>query len=166
MIIGIGGISNSGKSALAAKIKDHFSDKKVTILCQDNFAFPTPSIPTINKHTDWEIPESINFDKFVQQVLFESKQNDIVIDEGLFVFYDNRLNLLYDKMIYLTISEKTFLERKHNDLRWGKEPEWYMKHIWDSHQKFFDKIELRKEAFQLSGETPVDLDSVFRYLEE
>lgn len=166
MIIGIGGISNSGKSALAEKIKLYFSDKKVKILCQDNFAFPTPSIPTINTHTNWEIPESIDFDRFVQNVLTESKQNDIVIDEGLFVFYDERLNRLYDKMIYLSISKETFIKRKQMDLRWGKEPDWYMEHIWESHQKFFEKIELRKEAFQLSGENPVDMESVFRYLEE
>jgi uridine kinase len=165
MIIGIGGISNAGKSKLAENIKDYFSDKTVKILCQDHFAHPTHTIPKINDHTNWEIPESLDFDKFVKNVIAESKKNDIVIDEGLFVFYDERLNRLYDKMIYLSISKKTFFERKNKDLRWGKEPGWYMEHIWESHQQFFDKIEFRKKAFQLSGENPVDFDAVVKYLE-
>ena len=80
------------------------------------------------------------------------------------MFYDDRLNQLYDKMIYLTISKETFLERKSKDLRWGKEPGWYMEHIWDSHQRFFEKVEYRKKAFQVSGENPVDFDSIINYL--
>lgn len=166
MIIGIGGISNAGKSKLAEEIKQHYSDRRVKVLCQDNFAFPTPEIPKINNHTNWEIPDSIDFDRFVDKVIAESKLNDIVIDEGLFVFYDERLNNLYDKMIYMSIIKETFIKRKNKDLRWGKEPDWYLEHIWNSHQEFFNKIEFRKKAFQLSGENPVDLALVFKYLEE
>ena len=165
MIIGIGGISNAGKSVLAEKIKKHFPDKSIKILCQDNFAHPTPAIPKINDHTNWEIPESLDFEKFVKKVIAESGKYDIVIDEGLFIFYDERLNRLYDKMIYLSISKDTFIERKSEDLRWGKEPDWYMEHIWNSHQQFFEKVEFRKKAFQVSGENPVDLDAVINYLE-
>jgi len=164
MIIGIGGISNAGKSRLANKIRQYFSDKSVKILCQDDFAVPTREIPKINEHTNWEIPDSIDFDRFYQEILKESKKYDIVIDEGLFVFYDERLNRLYDKTIYLSISRDTFMERKRKDLRWGKEPKWYIEHIWNSHHKFFEKIVERKKAFQLSGENPVDLESVFNFL--
>ncbi len=165
MIIGIGGISNAGKSKLADNIKTHYSDKTVKILCQDNFAIPTLDIPRINDHTNWEIPDSIDFDRFYEKILTEANQYDIVIDEGLFVFYEERLNRLYNKMIYMSISEETFIERKKKDLRWGEEPEWYIKHIWESHHLFFEKISKRKEAFQLSGENPVDMETVFGYLD-
>lgn len=165
MIIGIGGISNAGKSKLAAKIKEYYSNKKVKILCQDDFALPTPEIPKLKGHTNWEIPDSIDFDRFYSNILNEANHNDIVIDEGLFVFYEDRLNRLYDKMIYLSISKETFINRKMKDLRWGQEPDWYVEHIWDSHHLFFEKIAKRKEAFQLSGEHPVDFQSVIVYLE-
>jgi len=46
MIIGIGGISNSGKSNLAGRLKSYFKDKKVSVLCQDDYAFPKDKIPT------------------------------------------------------------------------------------------------------------------------
>ena len=149
MIIGIGGISNSGKSKLAEKIKNHYSDKSVLVLCQDNFAVPTGKIPKINDHTDWEIPASIDFDRFYEKILEEISHYDIVIDEGLFVFYEQRLNQLYDKMIYLSISEETFIKRKKKDLRWGKEPEWYIKHIWENHHLYFEKISKRKHMLIL-----------------
>jgi uridine kinase len=165
VIIGIGGISNSGKSALARKISEHYAHLKVMVLCQDDFAFPTPDIPLIKDHTDWEIPASIDFDGFYNEILQAAKHNDIVIDEGLFVFYEERLNRLYDKTIYMSISRETFMKRKQKDLRWGKEPGWYIKHIWDNHHRYFEKIQERREAFQLSGENPVDYESVFGYLD-
>lgn len=165
MIIGIGGISNSGKSKLAAVIKEHYPDKKVCILCQDDFAMLTADIPKIKGHTNWEIPESINFNRYYSRIINESKENDIVISEGLFVFYEPRFVKLYDKMIYLSISKDTFYERKKQDFRWGKEPDWYMDHIWDSHFEFCNKIAIRNHAFQLSGENPVDIEKVFAYLE-
>ena len=165
MIIGIGGISNAGKTSLAKKIKAYYSDKSVKILCQDDFAMPTQDIPKIKEHTNWEIPASIDFDRFYSKILEESKKHDIVIDEGLFVFYEDRLNKLYDKMIYMSISKETFARRKNQDFRWGAEPDWYVEHIWDSHHRYFEKVEKRKEAFQFSGELPMNLQPVFNYLD-
>ena len=166
MIIGIGGISNSGKSALAERIKEHYHDRRVIVLCQDDYAIPTPEIPKINGHTDWEIPDSIDFDSFYRKICDAAVSHEIVIDEGLFVFYEQRLNRLYDKSIYLNISRETFFERKRKDLRWGKEPEWYMQHIWDSHHRFLERIPERSKAFQLSGDQPVNLSVVIDYLEK
>ncbi len=50
MIIGIGGASTSGKSWLATKIKSRNSDKKVKILCQDDFVLASSQLPEINGH--------------------------------------------------------------------------------------------------------------------
>jgi len=165
MVIGIGGISTAGKSKLANRLKDYFSDKKVSVLCQDNYAMPTAQIPKISDHTNWEIPESLDFDKFYNLILEEKKSNDIVIAEGLFVFYDNRLLELFDKKIFMAIGKETFLERKSIDLRWGKEPEWYMEHIWNSHHNYCNAVEGRQDAFILSGENPVKFDEVIHFLE-
>jgi len=165
MIIAIGGISNAGKSTLARRIADYYAKKTTIVLCQDNFANPTPAIPKINGHTNWEIPGSINFDRFYDKIAESAEIFDIVIAEGLFVFYEPRLIKLYDKSIYLVIDKDTFLERKKNDLRWGKEPEWYMQHIWDSHFNYCSEILSRRDAFQISGEEPVDFDSVIRIIE-
>ncbi|MCD8539075.1 MAG: hypothetical protein LRY55_04405 [Leadbetterella sp.] len=47
MIIGIGGVSRSGKSTLARMLVNHFRDsgKTAIALNQDDFVFPTVQIP-------------------------------------------------------------------------------------------------------------------------
>ena len=165
MVISVGGISNAGKSRLAEKIADYYSGKSVIVLCQDNYARPTPDIPKIKGHTNWEIPDSIDFDRFYQALVESIAEYDVVIAEGLFIFYEERLIGLYDKSIYISISRDTFFERKRKDFRWGKEPEWYMEHIWYSNMKYCDRLAYRAKVFQLSGEDPVDFAAVIRYLE-
>ncbi|PLW94972.1 MAG: hypothetical protein C0591_11750 [Marinilabiliales bacterium] len=165
MIIAIGGISNAGKSRLAARIADFYKNQSAIVLCQDNYANPTPEIPRINSHTNWEIPESIDFKRYYKKILECIPHYNIIIAEGLFVFYEQRLIDLYDKSIYLIIDKETFLERKKDDLRWGKEAEWYMEHIWDSHFKYCNEVVSRKKAYQLSGKEPIDFDAVVQFLE-
>lgn len=165
MIIAIGGISNAGKSKLAIEIAELYTKQSSIILCQDNFANSTPNIPKIKGHTNWEIPESININKFYQKIIESATQYEIVIAEGLFVYFENKLTELYDKSIYMTISKETFLDRKKDDLRWGKEPDWYIEYIWESHFQFCSEINSRKNAFHVSGEIPVDFNSVIQYLE-
>jgi uridine kinase len=165
MIIAIGGISNAGKSILAERIAGYYKDKSTIILCQDNYANPTSEIPKIAGHTNWEIPESINFDRFYNKIIECAEKYYIVIAEGLFVYYEPRLIELFDKRIYITVDKETFLDRKRKDMRWGKEPEWYIEHIWESHFKFCKKVQTRRDAFQVSGADPVDIDPVIQYLE-
>lgn len=165
MIIGIGGISNAGKSKLALRIKDYYSAKKVRILCQDDYAFPTDSIPLIRNHVDWERPESIDFNYFEEVVQKAINKNEIVIIEGIFAFYNDRLNKLINKKIFLTLDREFFFSRKSNDLRWGKEPDWYMQHIWDTHHKYCDH-NTTKDALKIKVNEEIDLETVIDFLEK
>ena len=132
MIIGIGGVSNAGKSSLANLLKRILEKElKVKILCQDDFIIAEHKIPKINGITDWECPRSINHKMFLQAVRREKQNNDIVISEGLFAFHDDNLSKLYDKKLFLFVDKDTFKLRKLRDKRWGKVPEWYIDHIWD-----------------------------------
>ncbi|PIQ34602.1 MAG: hypothetical protein COW63_03480 [Bacteroidetes bacterium CG18_big_fil_WC_8_21_14_2_50_41_14] len=136
MVIGIGGVSNAGKSTLARNLKKVFHEVDVVSLCQDDFAFPTSEIPKINGHTDWECTYSIDFDRFYKEALRQINLHELVILEGIFAFQDERLNKLMDVKLFLALSKEEFLSRKNKDIRWGKEPDWYVEHIWDSHQKY------------------------------
>ncbi len=136
MIIGIGGISNAGKSKLAKMIAAASPNKKVYLICQDDYAFQTKDIPLIRDHTDWEVPESLDFERIHNDLIANIPENDIVIVEGIFAFNYAKTNDLYHKRIYLTLEKDEFLKRKNTDLRWGKEPEWYMHHIWENHLKY------------------------------
>ncbi len=165
MIIGIGGVSTAGKSSLAFQLRKHFSPKaKVKILCQDDFILPESEIPRIKKHIDWECPKSIDHEMYFQAIRRERKVNDIVISEGLFAFNDERVSSLYDKRIFLMIERETFWKRKLADLRWGKEPEWYIEHIWNNYLKFGKIASERENVLRLHSDSKVDLEKVLEYL--
>lgn len=165
MIIGIGGVSNAGKTTLADRLKESLAPLRVKILSQDNFPKPEEEIPMIRDHVDWEIPESLEMSQYFKQMLEDEKEYDVVIAEGLFAFCDDRIVGRYDKKVFLTISKETFWDRKSKDLRWGKEPEWYMEHIWDSHFKCGTKHSMDSDTIILSGEKPIDLNHLISSLE-
>lgn len=164
MVIGIGGISNSGKSHLAEKLADHFRDRSTIVISQDNFAFPSDKIPHIIDHIDWETPESINFTKFKQTIVEAIRSHDFVIVEGIFAYYDKKINELYDKKLFIEISKETFLDRKIKDTRWGIEPAWYMDHIWTSYIKFGQPKKKLKDIYYLDGNQDIILSDILQYL--
>lgn len=165
MIIGIGGVSNAGKTTLAKRLEESLTSLKIKIISQDDFPNPEEEIPIIQDHVDWEIPVSIDMRSYFKQILEDAKEYDLVIAEGLFAFCDDRIVRHYDKKVFLTISKETFWDRKSKDLRWGKEPEWYMEHIWNSHFKCGTQHSMDHDTIILSGEKPVDLNDLISELE-
>ena len=63
MIIGIGGVSRSGKTWLAYKISELFQHKSILVINQDEYVFDVEDIPKVRGETEWECPESIDFNK-------------------------------------------------------------------------------------------------------
>ncbi len=149
MVIGIGGVSTSGKSGLARQIASMLPHKKVAVLCMDDYC--RPNLPSIRDHVDWEHPSSIDYDRYYDAVLAANATNDVVVAEGIFAFHNERINALYDKTIFLSIDKETFLKRKSIDLRWGKEPEWYMEHIWESYLQYGILPKEIKDSIMLNG---------------
>jgi uridine kinase len=164
VVIGIGGVSNSGKSTLAERLAGHFRDKSTKIISQDNFVIPAERIPKIKDHIDWETPRSINFETFNNTVIESIKSFDFVIVEGIFAYYDKQINFLYDKKLFIEISKETFLERKVKDLRWGIEPTWYIDHIWASFIRYGQPKKKMKDIFYIDGNKEVILSDVLQHL--
>jgi len=166
MLVGIGGVSRSGKSLVAQKIKELFPNKTVQIVCQDDYIPQEDAIPRIHGEIDWECPESLDFKKFSKALLSACENNDWVIGEGLMVFYDKNIEGLFDKKIFVEISEDVFRSRKKPDLRWGPFPDWYIGHIWNSFLKF-GKIEMgRKDVLYLDGNTTLNEITLRKFLEK
>jgi nicotinamide/nicotinate riboside kinase len=167
MIIAIGGPSRSGKSTLANLLVTHFrkNGKKAIIFHQDDFVFPETLIPKIKDKTDWESPKSIDHDLLLEVVSDFKERFDIVIIEGFFAFYDNRLNEILDKRIFIKVSKRTFIIRKSMDSRWGYIPTWYIDHIWKSYLKLGKPSEIKSDYLQTSGEDEFDLKKILGYLE-
>lgn len=136
MILGIGGCSNAGKSTLALEIQNILGADKVCILGQDDFMYPKEELTKIQDHIDWEIPSTLNLEKYLSAISKAQEQYEYVIAEGLFAFHFEELNAIYDLKIFIELNKYDFFDRKILDLRWGKEEEWYIQHIWDSYQKY------------------------------
>ena len=166
MIIAIGGSSTAGKSTLAAKIGEVYDHRRVKILCQDSYVKPENEIPRIRDHIDWEVPDSIDFDKFYRAVVFANMQYEVVIVEGLMIYYNRRTVDLFNKRLFVEIDRETFLKRKSRDLRWGKEPQWYMEHIWDSYLKYGRVSNMLNDVFTVDGRHSIDVFSVVKFLEQ
>ncbi len=130
-IIGIGGVSRSGKTTLANQLGNLLD---APVLHQDKFnASP---LPKIHDHIDWEIPAAVDYNRLTSALDELGKQNDYVIVEGILIFADTELNQLFDIRLVLTLTEAEFKKRKSMDLRWGKEPDWYIDHIWNGFTKY------------------------------
>jgi len=165
MIIGIGGVGNAGKSTLAKKIKKLYPENKVRILCQDDYVKPNYELPLIHQHIDYEIPDSIDFQFYRQRIVTASNSAEMILAEGLFAFYDASTVQIYDREIFLHIREKTFFQRKNNDLRWGKEPAWYIRHIWQSYLTYGAIESGRKDVLYLSGEKETPVEKILDYIQ-
>jgi len=165
MIIGIGGCSNSGKSGLAEQISNFFSVKEVKVLCQDDFVKRRDFLTTIHGHINWEIPSTIKFKEYLEAVKKASLSYDLVICEGLFAYWFDELNKLYDKKIFLELSEKGFKQRKYKDLRWGKEPDRYINHIWQSYLKYGRYNCSGDNILVLDAEKEIDLMELINFID-
>lgn len=167
MIIGIGGASRSGKSTLARLLVNYFRDsgKTAIVVYQDDYVFPTEQIPLIRDKVDWESPKSINHALLLEIVTLFKDRFDVVIVDGFLTFYNEELVRLFDSKIFVQISNKTYLQRKEQDLRWGDIPRWYFGHIWESYEKY-GIPDMSDGSFQMiSGETTYDLDSVLQKIQ-
>lgn len=162
MLIGIGGVSRSGKSTLARMLVNHFRDsgKTAIVLNQDDFVFPTTQIPRVKDKVDWEHPLSINHDLLWETAQFYIERFEVVIIDGFLAFHDSRLRERYDKRVFVSVSKETFLERKENDLRWGDIPRWFFEHIWESYLLYGIPDFTENEYLRISSESAYDPDQI------
>ena len=168
MIISIGGVSRSGKTSLAFLIKKLLEERGETavVLSQDDFAFEAHQIPKIRHRTDWECPESIDFQRYKKQIMEKKEQFQHVITEGLLNFWDDELDALFDRRLFCTIKKDIFLKRRLQEKRWGFEPKWFIEHVWRSYLKYGQTIlsEPKNGVLLVSGVKDFDVELIKAFL--
>ncbi|MEQ9168423.1 MAG: hypothetical protein RLO12_19350 [Fulvivirga sp.] len=163
MIIGIAGVSRSGKTTLAISLKEKLGDAEIVSL--DNYPASIEKFQYINDVINWEHPSSLDLEKVTHLVREAASKNKYVIVEGIFLFYHEPLESLVDKFIYLDLQKEDFLKRKLHDNRWGNIPNWYREHIWQSHLLFGVKP-VDVEAFEINPNSGFSFSELRDYLEK
>lgn len=161
MIIGVAGISRSGKTTLAISLKDKLENSEIISL--DDYPAKMENFHYIKDVIDWEHPSSLDLEKVTEQVQELSLTCQYVIVEGIFLFYHESLKSLIDKFIYLNLEKEDFLRRKMHDNRWGHIPAWYKEHIWQSHLIFGAKPAYL-EAFEINANSDFSYEELLAHL--
>ena len=163
--IGIGGVSRAGKTTLSNYIAGLYPNKKTLILSMDkDYVFEEEKIPKIKDRTDWETPASVNYPKLKRKIEESLDQYDLVITEGILIFYSDEVNRLFDKRIFIDIPKSLFYHRRHSETRWGEEPKWYIDYVWESYQKYGKLKEDYTETLYLRGDENFSALMIDEYL--
>lgn len=136
-IIGICGGSGSGKTSIIKKIRESFSEKDVCLISQDDY-YKTRDKQKIDENgiKNFDLPSSIRIEEFVSDVkkllngedlilkeytfnnslaeekTISIKPAPIIIVEGLFVFYIEKLREMMDLKVYIAASDVVKVKRR------------------------------------------------------
>ncbi|MDP3461257.1 MAG: hypothetical protein Q8S18_00545 [Bacteroidales bacterium] len=164
MIVGIGGVSTSGKTTLASRLKVALPSKSLLVICQDDYINHINDIPKIKSRVDWEHPLSINQNTLHEAILSGTDKAEIVIAEGLMIFQNYVISSLFTRRIFIDLNYATFKERKKADNRWGSEPDWYVEHIWNSYLTYGLPEKNMKDILRIDGAKSYDITQIINYL--
>ena len=165
MIVAIGGISRAGKTWLSNKIAEKFRTNPIEfgLIHLDDYCKTKENLPRIKDQINWEVPGSVDTEKLKKEIDKQNDKCDIVIVEGHLIFALG-ISHIFNKRLYLSLTKKSFLDRKKIDNRWGKVPEWYMDYIWKAGLKY-SQPPSNFDFFFLSGESTIQVDLAINYIE-
>jgi nicotinamide/nicotinate riboside kinase len=162
--IGIGGVSRAGKTTLSNYILSLYPNRKSLIIPMDDYVHDKEKIPRIKDRIDWETPASVDYDRIKQKIEDSVEEYDLVITEGILIFYNEAVNKLFDKRIFMDIPKSLFYVRRHSDKRWGEEPKWYLDYVWESYLKYGQLKESFSDTIYISGHEDLSALIVDEYL--
>lgn len=136
-LIGICGGSGSGKTYFLNRVLDHFSDKDVCLISQDNYYKSIDQVP-IDKNgiENFDDPAAIDFDLFeshvealtrgeeVQQLEYTFNNKDkapdlityqpapIIIVEGIFIFFHEKMREFFDLKLFVSAPDYVKIKRR------------------------------------------------------
>ncbi len=136
-LVGISGGSASGKTSFLKSLRTRFSEEQLCIISQDNYyKLKYNHSLDENGHINFDLPECVDLDAFAEDIsklhrgesvtrheyLFqhENQQGEllsfqaapIIVCEGLFIFYYERIFKQFDLKIFISAEEEIALERR------------------------------------------------------
>jgi nicotinamide/nicotinate riboside kinase len=162
--IGVGGVSRAGKTTFSNYMTSLYKGKKSLVISMDDYVHEKEKIPMIKDRIDWETPASVDYDRLKTKIEDSVKEYDLVITEGILIFYSEEVNKLFDKRVFLDIPKSLFYQRRHSDKRWGEEPKWYLDYVWESYLKYGKLNETFSDTLYISGNDEFSALTIDEYL--
>ncbi len=196
MIIGIAGGSGSGKTLFIKELKDTFKEGEVTVISFDNYYRPIDQQPVDSQGIEnFDLPESLDDEKFFKDLTdlmegrsvrintytFNNKKEDsevlhlkparILLVEGIFTFYFEKINELLDLRIFIEAPDYLMLSRRI--VRDGKERGYDMEdvmyrfknHVIPAYEKFIGPLKSKSDLI-IPNHTDFNtaLDVIHKYI--
>jgi len=118
-VIGIGGGSAAGKSAVAEELQSLLAPLRVRLMNQDRYFLPEASLPT---HTapgggktwpDHNHPDAFDFPSLRRDLrAARERAEDVVVVEGILVLHDARLRDLMDLKLFVDVEADERIVRR------------------------------------------------------
>lgn len=109
-IIGIGGVSCSGKTKVAKALREKLGPD-VTFLDFDSYHISSSELA--DKSISWEDPRHFRYDQYVSDLKkLKKSARGLVIVEGFLIFFDEKARDLFGKKIYLDLPEEEIKQRR------------------------------------------------------
>lgn len=197
-LIGITGGSGSGKTYFLERLMDKFPQNQICLISQDNYYKSKDKIERdANGIVNYDIPEAIDYEAFVrdlqaiqngetvQRLEYTFNNPDIVpkmltfpprpviIVEGLFVFYLDKIRELIDLKLFL--EAKAHIRIKRRIIRDNKERGYdledvlyrYEFHVMPSHERYVEPIKNLADFVIPNNQNPDKaLDVVVTFLKQ
>ncbi len=160
-LVGISGGSASGKTSFLKALREQFSMQELCMVSQDNYyKLAYEHQKDENGHTNFDLPDCVDLDAFAKDIerlskgetvyrheyLFqhENQQGElltftpapIIICEGLFIFYHERIFSQFDLKIFIKAEEELALQRRiARDVAERNISENFVLYQWQNHVK-------------------------------
>lgn len=164
LIIGVAGRSCSGKSTVVKALEEKYKGKFLHI-CQDKFFK--------KKAENWESPDSLRMERLIYSIkklksgqsthipahrwteVFDREvvPHEVIIVEGYLLFVDKELTKLFDKKIWVEVSDANVLFRRLKRDGHTKGVNYVMNHV-ISESKKYEELQRREADIIIDGNAP------------
>lgn len=147
LVVGLGGVTNGGKTTMCNSLKDLFSSNKYNLcvisMYLDNY-FRSPDdpnhihLPEYNHH-DWDSLNALDIDRFLIDIETNRFNCDILLVEGFLIFnipLSSDKKSLFDLSYYFDLPYEECLRRRLGRNYDPPDPENYFQgHVWHAYVK-------------------------------
>lgn len=142
LVVGLGGVTNGGKTTICQSLERFFSSTKSqlrvqTIHLDDHYRSPDDPnhvhLPEFNHH-DWDSLHALNVDQFLADIERERVNCDLLLVEGFLIFNIPLAKDLFHLIYYFDLPYEECLRRRSEIIYDPPNPQGYFQgHVWPAY---------------------------------